>query len=77
MKIPGTSKWYNKEKTKKFLGELFSSKKYGSDITVKEAKKVLKRLKEKRNSQGWPEKFKTARRIKWLEKGLGDLESKK
>jgi len=69
-KIPGTGKWYNRQKLKKEMGELFSPKRYGQDISEEEAKEVIKKLNQSYYRASWQEKVEITRKIKWLRKNL-------
>jgi len=69
-KIPGTNKWYDRQQLKKELGGLFDSRRYGQDISEKEAKEVIRRLNQSYYRAGWQDKVRITRKIKWLRKNL-------
>lgn len=69
-KIPGTNKWYNRQQLRKELRGLFDSRRYGHDISEKEAKEVIRKLNESYYRAGWQDKVKITRKIKWLRKNL-------
>lgn len=69
-KIPGTNKWYERKQLRKELGELFDSKRYGQDISQKEAREVIRKLNERYYRVSWQDKVKITRKIKWLRKNL-------
>ena len=69
-KIPEANKWYNRQQLRKELRELFDSRRYGQNISEKEAKEVIRRLNASYHWAGWQDKVKITSKIKWLRKNL-------